>query len=298
MVSVRDTGVGMEETQIRRLFSRFGISEASLTREQEGTGLGLALVKELVELHGGKVGVESELGKGSHFYFTLPLLSIVSKEVKTNNNHYHLSRHEYIPDEVKHPFLSLEKTNLKRPTKLLVVEDNPDLRSYLGSILTRVGFHVLVAADGQAGLDAIYSETPDLIITDLMMPKLSGLDLIREIRKKEHLHSLPIILLTAKADESTRKEVHGEGADIYLSKPFLESELLSVVRNALRLKEKEFYLREELSRGIRIQKKLLPELNFDKGLISADLEFLPSDGIAGDYYVVQSLGGGKTFYFG
>ncbi|EOQ96063.1 SpoIIE-like protein phosphatase domain protein [Leptospira wolbachii serovar Codice str. CDC] len=297
VVSVRDTGVGMEETQIRRLFSRFGISEASLTREQEGTGLGLALVKELVELHGGKVGVESELGKGSHFYFTLPLLSIVSKEVKTNNNHYHLSRHEYIPDEVKHPFLSLEKTNLKRPTKLLVVEDNPDLRSYLGSILTRVGFHVLVAADGQAGLDAIYSETPDLIITDLMMPKLSGLDLIREIRKKEHLHSLPIILLTAKADESTRKEVHGEGADIYLSKPFLESELLSVVRNALRLKEKEFYLREELSRGIRIQKKLLPELNFDKGLISADLEFLPSDGIAGDYYVVQSLGGGKTFLF-
>lgn len=295
VVSVRDTGIGMVESQIRRLFSRFGISEASLTREQEGTGLGLALVKELVELHGGKVGVESEHGKGSHFYFTLPISTNNSKELETNSNYYHLFKHEYIPDLVSHSKVFSEKIEIKRTTKLLVVEDNPDLRSYLGSILTRVGFHVLVAADGQAGLEAVYSETPDLVITDLMMPKLSGLDLIREIRKKEHLNSLPIILLTAKADAATRKEVHGEGADIYLSKPFLEPELLSVIRNALRLKETEFYLKEELSRGIRIQKKLLPELNFDQGLISAEVEFIPSDGIAGDYYIVQSLGEGKTF---
>lgn len=297
IISVRDTGIGISENQILRLFSRFGISEASLTREQEGTGLGLALVKELVELHGGKVGVESELGKGSHFYFTLPITANSSKETSTNNNHYHLFKHEYIPDEVNHPLVDLEKIKTNRTTKLLIVEDNPDLRSYLASILARVGFHVLVAADGQAGLETIFSETPDLVITDLMMPKLSGLDLIREVRKKEHLHSLPIILLTAKADAATRKEVHEEGADIYLSKPFLESELLSIIRNALRLKEKEYYLKEELSRGIRIQKKLLPDLNFEKELISAELEFLPSDGIAGDYYVVQSLGEGKTFVF-
>lgn len=297
IISVRDTGIGMAENQILRLFSRFGISEASLTREQEGTGLGLALVKELIELHGGKVGVESELGKGSIFYFTLPLSLNTFQESLTVTNHYHLFKHEYIPEEKNNTPLSFDKIYTRKTTKLLVVEDNPDLRSYLGSVLTRVGFHVLVAADGQAGLETIFSETPDLVITDLMMPKLSGLDLIREVRKKDHLHSLPIILLTAKADAATRKEVHGEGADIYLSKPFLESELLSVIRNALRLKEKELYLREELSRGIRIQKKLLPELNFDKELISVELEFLPSDGIAGDYYLVQSLGEGKTFLF-
>lgn len=297
IVSVRDSGIGMEESQIRRLFSRFGISEASLTREQEGTGLGLALVKELVELHGGKVGVESELGKGSHFYFTLPLCENLHIEQQTNIQRYYPTRHEYIPEEVAHPPIFPETINTKNNIKLLIVEDNPDLRSYLGSILTRVGFHVLVAADGLAGLETVLSESPDLVITDLMMPNLSGLDLIREIRKKEHLHSLPIILLTAKADETTRKEVHGEGADIYLSKPFLESELLSVIRNALRLKEKEFYLREELSRGIRIQKKLLPELQYDHTLISTELKFLPSDGIAGDYFIVQQLGEGKTFLF-
>ncbi|EKJ85374.1 signal transduction histidine kinase [Leptospira meyeri] len=295
IVSVRDSGIGMEESQIRRLFSRFGISEASLTREQEGTGLGLALVKELVELHGGKVGVESEIGIGSHFYFTLPLAESKKQENLTNIQRYYPTRHEYIPEEVAHPYEFSEKTNTKKTIKLLVVEDNPDLRSYLGSILTRVGFHVLVAPDGLAGLEAVLSESPDLVITDLMMPNLSGLDLIREVRKKENLHSLPIILLTAKADETTRKEVHGEGADFYLPKPFLESELLSVIKNALRLKENEFYLKEELTRGIRIQKKLLPELEYDNTLLSTELKFLPSDGIAGDYYAVQSLGDGKTF---
>lgn len=295
VVSVRDSGTGIAESQIRRLFSRFGISEASLTREQEGTGLGLALVKELVELHGGKVGVESEQGKGSHFYFTLPLSQNISKENITDVYRYYPKQHEYIPEEATRPSIFLEKIEVRKSTKLLVVEDNPDLRSYLGSILTRMGFHVLIAEDGLAGLNAVFSESPDLVITDLMMPKLSGLDLIREVRKKEHLHSLPIILLTAKADETTRKEVHGEGADIYLSKPFLESELFSVIRNALRLKEKEYYLREELSRGVRIQKKLLPELDYDKTLLSAELKFLPSDGIAGDYYIVHSLGEGKTF---
>ncbi|TGM93301.1 response regulator [Leptospira levettii] len=297
IVSVYDTGIGMNENQMKRLFSRFGISEASLTREQEGTGLGLALVKELVELHGGKVGVESEIGKGSHFYFSLPIL----KNVKTTDisswkeKQSHLFQHEYIPEEAKTLIVDLEKPPYKHFVKLLVVEDNPDLRSYLGSILTRAGYHVLVAKDGEEGLRTIYSENPDLVITDLMMPKLSGLDLIKEIRKKELFHSLPVILLTAKADVTTRKELHSEGADLYLSKPFLESELLSVIRNALRLKQKEFYLQNELARGIKIQKRLLPETNFNKNQIDVKLEFLPSDGIAGDYYCIQTLENGKTF---
>ncbi|GBF40751.1 SpoIIE-like protein phosphatase domain protein [Leptospira ellinghausenii] len=297
IVSVYDTGIGMNEDQMKRLFSRFGISEASLTREQEGTGLGLALVKELVELHGGKVGVESEIGKGSHFYFSLPII----KNVKTagisswKEKQFHLFQHEYIPEESKSLIFEAEKQPHKRFVKLLVVEDNPDLRSYLGSILTRAGYHVLVAKDGEEGLTTILSENPDLVITDLMMPKLSGLDLIKEIRKKEQFHSLPVILLTAKADVTTRKELHSEGADLYLSKPFLESELLSVIRNALRLKQKEFYLQEELTRGVRIQKRLLLEPNFDQNKIDVKLEFLPSDGIAGDYYCIQTLEDGKTF---
>lgn len=299
MISVVDTGIGMNESQMKRLFSRFGISEASLTREQEGTGLGLALVKELVELHGGKVGVESELGKGSHFYFSLPLLKNVPESEISGwkETKYHLFQHEYIPDASNSQINEIKPNTKKRSTKLLVVEDNPDLRSYLGSILTRAGYHVFVAKDGEEGLNTVIAEKPDLVITDLMMPKLSGLDLIKEIRKKEEFHSLPVILLTAKADATTRKELHGEGADLYLSKPFLESELLSVIRNALRLMEKEFYFKEELARGIRIQKKLLPDPKFDRSLIDVKLEFIPSDGIAGDYYSVQSLGNGKTFIF-
>ncbi|EOQ88435.1 SpoIIE-like protein phosphatase domain protein [Leptospira yanagawae serovar Saopaulo str. Sao Paulo = ATCC 700523] len=299
VVSVYDTGIGMKESQMKRLFSRFGISEASLTREQEGTGLGLALVKELVELHGGKVGVESEFGKGSHFYFTLPKLSEIPTEGKSDwkDKKSHLFQHEYIPEDAEKQNLQGKENLSSRAYKILVVEDNPDLRSYLGSILTRAGYHALVSEDGQAGLDAVLTESPDLAITDLMMPKLSGLDLIQEIRKREQYHSLPVILLTAKADTTTRQTLHGEGADFYLAKPFLESELLSVVKNAFRLVEKEFYLREELARGIRIQKKLIPEPNYNQEKMKLNLEFLPSDGIAGDYYAVQSLDENKTFFF-
>ncbi|XDD47506.1 SpoIIE family protein phosphatase [Leptospira sp. WS39.C2] len=299
IISVTDSGIGMNENQMKRLFSRFGISEVSLTREQEGTGLGLALVKELVELHGGKVGVESEIGKGSHFYFSLPLLyNVPPTQISIwKENKFHLFQHEYIPSETTNRIDELRFDPPKRSIKLLVVEDNPDLRSYLGSILSRVGYHVFVAKDGEEGLNLVFSEKPDLVITDLMMPRLSGLDLIKEIRKKEQFHSLPIILLTAKADDTTRKELQSEGADFYLSKPFLEPELLNVIRNALRLIENEFYLREELSRGIRIQKKFLLEPEYNPSLIHVDLEFIPSDGIAGDYYLVQSLESGKTFIF-
>lgn len=299
VVSVFDTGIGMQESQMKRLFSRFGISEASLTREQEGTGLGLALVKELVELHGGKVGVESESGKGSHFFFTLPILTEIpladTSEWKEKKNL--LFQHEYIPDDAEKQIPLLEKNIPTRNYKVLVVEDNPDLRSYLGAILTREGYHVLVSEDGQAGLDAVLKEEPDLVITDLMMPKLSGLDLIQEIRKREQFHSTPVILLTAKADATTRQTLHGEGADFYLAKPFLESELLSVIRNAFRLVEKEFYLKEELARGIRIQKKLIPDPNYNSDKIKLELEFIPSDGIAGDYYIIQTLPDNKTFFF-
>ncbi len=297
VVSVKDTGIGMNSHQMQRLFSRFGISEASLTKEQEGTGLGLSLVKELVDLHGGKVGVESELGSGSHFYFSLPIIRDFEHGSSDQWLSYNTVQHEYISED---PFEWVAGGVMDlgvRSQKILVVEDNPDLRSYIGSVLTRNGYHVFVAPDGQAGIESVFKESPDLIISDLMMPKKSGLDLIREVRKKDHLKSLPIILLTAKADDSTRQEVHKEGADFYLSKPFIESELLNVIKNAIRLKEKESYFREELTRGIRIQKKLFPPIQYDSKFLTIHCEFYPSDGIAGDYYLVKDIGNGKTLVF-
>lgn len=297
VVSVKDTGRGMDSHQVQRLFSRFGISEASLTREQEGTGLGLSLVKELVDLHGGRVGVDSVLGGGSNFYFSLPLIKDSLNEISDKWMSYYTVRHEYTTDEPSELSNQIVRGTSFRSEKILVVEDNHDLRSYIGSVLTRNGFHVFVAADGQAGIESVFKESPDLVISDLMMPKKSGLDLIKEVRKKDHLRSLPIILLTAKADDSTRQEVHKEGADFYLSKPFLESELLNVISNALRLKEKETYFKEELTRGIRIQKKLLPPIQYDSNFLKIECEFYPSDGIAGDYYMVKDLGNGKTLIF-
>jgi adenylate cyclase len=127
----------------------------------------------------------------------------------------------------------------KPQARILVVDDNPDLRAYVSRILRQKGYQVGVARNGQEGFRVAWELRPQLIVTDLMMPEVSGLDLIRMIRDEEELKGTPIILLTAKADETTRIEGTERGADAYLSKPFNDRELLAEVRNLLLLKEKE-----------------------------------------------------------
>jgi adenylate cyclase len=124
-------------------------------------------------------------------------------------------------------------------SSILVVDDNPDLRTYVSRILLNEGYQVWTARNGDEGFTITRNRRPDLIVTDLMMPLVSGLDMIRMIREQEELKGTPIILLTAKVDEETRIEGTSRGADAYLAKPFNDRELLSSVRNLLALKENE-----------------------------------------------------------
>ncbi len=252
LLQVKDTGIGIRTEQIPYLFERFHQAEGSASRSYEGSGLGLALVKELVELHGGQISVESVYGEGTTFSVWLHFGSthLPPERVLEIPAEFHSSKAaveladveaDLSEDEAENNnFEALEPINSETVAgTVLVVDDNPDLRFYVSGILRDSGFAVLLARNGQEGFAVAKSRRPDLILTDLMMPLVSGLDLIRMIRQDEELQGTPTILLTAKADEDTRIEGVERGADAYLSKPFNDRELLAEVRNLIALKQNE-----------------------------------------------------------
>ncbi|MGL4378858.1 MAG: response regulator [Microcoleaceae cyanobacterium] len=251
LLQVKDTGIGIRQDQIPYLFERFRQAEGSASRSYEGTGLGLALVKELVELHHGQISVDSTYKKGTtftiwlHFGTThLPPEQVlaVPAELQLGRAAVELADVEMDLSDIQANGVLDEPQSLilgsQYPT-VLIVDDNPDLRRYVSHIISDSGFNVLLAKNALEGFDTAKSHRPDLIVTDLMMPQVSGLDLIRMIRETDELRGVPVILLTAKADEDTRIEGVEQGADAYLSKPFNDRELLAEVRNLLALKDTE-----------------------------------------------------------
>jgi GAF domain-containing protein/class 3 adenylate cyclase len=264
LLKVKDTGVGIRPDQIPYLFERFRQADGSASRSHEGSGLGLALVKELVELHGGKVSVESNYGEGTLFTVWLqtgtthlPSSQVIEIPAEVEGSRAVVELAD-IEAELQQAFSgsseSLEATPVVKvpaledlqdkvvahvSAKILVVDDNPDLRAYVASVLQRVGHQVVLARNGEEGFQLAQAHRPQLIVTDLMMPMVSGLEMIQMIRSQDEIKGIPIILLTAKADEETRIEGAEKGADAYLSKPFNDRELLAEVRNLLALKESE-----------------------------------------------------------
>ncbi|MDF5729608.1 MAG: response regulator [Rhizonema sp. PD38] len=245
---VQDTGIGIVTEQIPHLFERFRQAEGSANRSHEGSGLGLALVKELVELHGGRVTVESVYGEGTTFTVELvpgtahlhtQQVLEVPCEVNSSRAPVELAAIELLEAEENHSDEILELETNNTQYTVLVVDDNPDLRAYVSGILRANGYQVRTARDGSEGFRITKEILPSLIVTDLMMPLVSGQEMIRTIRNEEQLKGTPIILLTAKVDEETRIASTEHGADAYLAKPFNDRELLAEVRNLLALKENE-----------------------------------------------------------
>lgn len=248
LLQVQDTGIGIRDDQLPHLFQRFRQAEGSVNRSYEGTGLGLALVKELVEMHGGEIHVTSHYGQGSTFIITLrtgcdhlPAAQIVNEqaELQSSRAAVELADIETELQDLEATDQALEEGGDSNGLRILVVDDTADLRTYVSGILRQQGYQVFTARNGEEGFQVAQAQRPHLIVTDLMMPKVSGLDLIRMVRLDEDLRGTPVILLTAKADEDTRLEGVERGADAYLSKPFTDRLLLAEVRNLLALKEKE-----------------------------------------------------------
>jgi signal transduction histidine kinase/class 3 adenylate cyclase/ActR/RegA family two-component response regulator len=259
VLRVRDTGIGIREEQIPHLFERFRQAEGSENRSYEGTGLGLALVKELAEIHGGNVTVESEYGKGTTFnIWLLPgskhlapeYLQDVPVELNKSRANVELADLELIEsdensnNEFNDNLSSSDNSDsfdTVVPTghSILVVDDNADLRGYVSGILRSHGYKIYTARNGDEGFRTAEKVQPTVIVTDLMMPLVTGLEMIGMIRKEDKLKGTPVILLTAKIDEETRISGTELGADAYLAKPFNDRELLAEVRNLVALKENE-----------------------------------------------------------
>lgn len=296
IIEVSDSGIGIRDDQIPHLFERFRQADGSENRSYEGSGLGLALAKELVDMHGGQIEVSSIYGKGTTFKIRLrtgtdhlSAEAIVEAAVESTASRAFVeladieldqqaaaSSADPLPVTPLPAFNEAETTIVPAITaNILVVDDNNDLRAYVSQILQQAGHDVYGARNGAEGYQMAQARKPDLIITDLMMPVVSGLDMIRQLRADEQLRGIPIILLTAKADEDTRISGAEQGADAYLSKPFNNRELLAEVRNLLALKANERRI-AELNTYLTesVLQRFLPPMMVEKaarGKLSLDL---------------------------
>ena len=260
-LAVSDTGIGIKQDQLPHIFDRFRQADGSESREHAGTGLGLALVKEVARLHGGEVTVRSQYGEGSMFRVSIPLgkdhldpASVVEFEDLASSGDLQqevmaISEEATGSEDADQANRATEVAFDPAKPTILYVEDNPDLRKHVRDLLA-VDYNAFLAVDGHDGLAKAREYRPDLILTDQMMPRMSGRGLLQEIREDPELRSTPVVFLTARAGTESRIESLDAGADDYLTKPFDEAELLVRVRNLLRARAQERAL-EALNRQIQ-----------------------------------------------
>ncbi|MBC7849919.1 MAG: PAS domain S-box protein [Chitinophagaceae bacterium] len=247
--SVTDTGIGIPADQLEKVFDRFHRITSSGGRSQEGTGIGLAMVKELVKIHHGTVVAKSQLNKGTTFTVRfpvgkehLPLDKIVDdssrSETLSQTNAYLEEAMRWIPDQeadsLQHP--EFEIVLDKNKATVLLADDNSDMREYVGRIL-RDEFNVITATDGEKAFQLAATHRPDLVLSDIMMPNLDGFGLLKKLRANTVTQSIPVIFLSARAGEEAKVEGLDAGADDYLVKPFSARELMVRVSNRIKINE-------------------------------------------------------------
>ncbi len=261
-LTVSDTGMGIPAAELPRIFERFHRVRQPGARTHEGTGIGLALVQELVRLHGGDIRVTSTEGKGTTFTVTVPvgtesLSKGQSHAGKTQSStatglaSFAQEANHWLSEESESanpssPGVEDGETKLARPGKILVAEDNADMRQYITRLL-RQHYMVTAVADGHAALEAVRAGRPDLVLSDIMMPGMDGFELLRTLRADAQTSTIPVILLSARAGEEARIEGMSQQADDYLVKPFRSRELLARVSAHLELTK----ARQEAEKALR-----------------------------------------------
>ncbi|WP_282135137.1 hybrid sensor histidine kinase/response regulator transcription factor [Seonamhaeicola maritimus] len=243
-ISIRDTGVGLDKDQLKNVFSRFN----NIDSTKASLGIGLNFTKALVELHGGNIFVESQLGKGSEFIVRLPLDLKASststvKNIKDEFLLNSIKSAEYemlsISDELvdNKSALKIQNSENKILPTALIVEDNKELRLHLINDL-KANYNVIEAVNGEEGIKAVDKYFPDVIISDVMMPKMDGFEMCRILKTNFDTCHIPVLLLTARSHEEDRIEGYENGADSYLSKPFMLDVLKARVENLLAAKKR------------------------------------------------------------
>ena len=282
-VSIIDTGMGMNEEDAQRVFDRFYQVRASAQASSSsftGSGIGLHLVKEYVEMLQGSILVESEIGKGSTFCVTLPEIQAPEDAVADFSRH---KKDGEFMDKNK-PISQDAKVKAASVTTVLVVEDNARFREFLSSTLSAM-YNVITAPDGEEGLSMARNMTPDLIVSDVMMPNMDGLELCRLLKSDIKTSHIPIILLTAKNTPESRTEGYEVGADSYIAKPFNMDMLLIRIAKLLEQREKR---RDIFTRGANISPRQLTINSIDEDLIARAMECMEKN-IGNADYSVEAL---------
>ena len=321
-LSVSDTGTGIPAEELSHLFERFHRVKDARGRSFEGSGIGLALVRELVKLHGGEVHVESEIDQGSTFILTIPRGTAHLPQERIGAGRTLASTglpgRAYVEEvlgwlpsnadwesgiaELVEPAIfqteSSDQSNTqsqaassKQQSRILLADDNADMREYLRRLLTQSGYKVEAVADGLTALQATRERRPDLVLTDVMMPGLDGFGLLAALRSVEQTRTLPVILLSARAGEEARVEGMEAGADDYIVKPFSARELLSRVQSYLSLQR----VRREAEEALRVSEDRYRTVlgSMDEGLMIAEVLFDATDERAIDYRILET---NEAFY--
>ncbi len=244
-IKVSDTGKGIPEEQLEKIFDRFYQVSDSDKRDAEGTGIGLALTKELIDLYRGEISIESEVGKGSTFMVKLP----VSREQFKEEEIVTITPDKEVIKEPMESELGQTETELvkmkesqnlgktKDAPVILIAEDNIDLYNYISKNLGD-SYQILAAENGKKGLELAIENIPDLVISDLMMPVMDGMEMCRQLKTDERTNHIPVVMLTAKADRESKMEGLKIGADDYIIKPFDAGELQVRVSNLIQQRKK------------------------------------------------------------
>ena len=276
LIRINDTGRGISKEHLKRIFDRF--YQVEKAHDFQGTGLGLSLSKGFVKLHHGKIKVESEEGKGTSFFIRLPMGNTHLKRdemIDAQENQISNSRHEKpISNEIhfnpEFSETSEKETNLvligEKPV-VLIVEDQKDVREYIKDCLGD-SYIIFEAGNGIEGIKQVEEEEPDLIISDIMMPEMDGLEMTRKLKSELKTCHIPIILLTAKASQEQKLEGLEEGADSYIPKPFNRRHLQVRVKKLLELRKKlqetyrgKLVIDEEENQISRMDKKFLNKIS-------------------------------------
>ncbi|HSP80289.1 MAG TPA: ATP-binding protein, partial [Myxococcaceae bacterium] len=250
LLAVQDSGPGVPPELRRRIFERFQQGEGGATRQFGGTGLGLSIARDFIQLHGGTLTVTDAPAGGALFLAEVPRVAPAgvrvrpATEVPSEADSSLLGTLEELrPVTVAPPAVRQGEVALPR---LLLVEDHPEMRRFVAESLA-ADFQVSTASDGQAGLEQALAHPPDLIVTDLMMPRMSGEQMTRELRRHRALDDVPVLVLSAREDDPLRLRLLSQGAQDYVTKPFSAAELRARARNLVQVKRVRELLRSELA---------------------------------------------------
>lgn len=272
-VRVEDTGVGIPQNKVSEIFERFFQDENSMSAQYPGTGIGLALSKEIVNLHHGHIHVESNKDKGS--VFTMELLPGKEHFKSDEVNFYAADTRpaDEITEELPATDMEVEELDISSDTNkptLLVVEDNKDMRNLLHLQLDD-HFRVITAVDGVDGLKKVHLHQPDIIITDQMMPEMTGTEMLEQIRNDFQISHIPVIMLTAKSDDESKIKAIHVGANVYITKPFNIEYLIACIEQLL-IDRKMF--REKIWNQEQVVEKNEAEDTYENYLQQKDFQFL------------------------